>query len=46
MLPMRFEISMGVRKKDAALRAELNSALTAQREAIEELLRAYHLPSG
>lgn len=43
-LPMRFEISMGVRKEDQELRRELDVALDRQRSHIAEILRDYGVP--
>jgi quinoprotein dehydrogenase-associated probable ABC transporter substrate-binding protein len=42
--PMVFDISMGVRKKDLALRQRLDEALQRHRPEIERLLRAYGVP--
>lgn len=42
--PMAFDISMGVRKDDAAFRQELNGILDRHRAEIDALLRAYHVP--
>jgi mxaJ protein len=44
MLPMVFDISMGVRKEDSALRRELDEVLTRQAERIQTLLRHYSVP--
>jgi mxaJ protein len=44
MLPMTFDISMGVRKGDRALRRELDAALDRNKDAIDRLLRDYHVP--
>jgi hypothetical protein len=44
MLPMVFDISMGVRKDDRALRRELDQALAHQAAAIRGLLREYGIP--
>jgi mxaJ protein len=44
MLPMVFDISMGVRKEDRALRRELDEVLTRQAERIQTLLRHYSVP--
>ena len=44
MLPMVFDISMGVRKDDRALRRELDQALAHQAAAIRALLREYGIP--
>jgi mxaJ protein len=43
-LPMTFEISMGVRRDDPNLRAELNRALIAQQSAIDQILSEYDVP--
>jgi mxaJ protein len=45
MLPMVFDISMGVRKEDRALRRELDEVLTRQSERIQRLLRHYSVPT-
>jgi len=42
--PMVFDISMGVRRDDRALRRELDRALLRERPAIERILDAYHVP--
>jgi mxaJ protein len=42
--PMVFDISMGVRRVDRALRRELDRALARNRGAIEGILAAYHVP--
>jgi mxaJ protein len=42
--PMVFDISMGVRRNDRALRRELDRALLRERPAIERILDAYHVP--
>jgi mxaJ protein len=44
MLPMAFDISMGVRKGDRKLRRELDAALDRNRDAIAKLLREFHVP--
>jgi mxaJ protein len=41
---MVFDISMGVRRNDRALRRELDRALLRERPAIERILDAYHVP--
>jgi mxaJ protein len=42
--PMVFDISMGLRRDDRALRKQLNHALARNREAIGKILDAYHVP--
>jgi mxaJ protein len=44
MLPMTFDISMGVRKEDRALRRELDDVLERNRDAIRKLLGEYGVP--
>lgn len=44
MLPMVFDISMGVRKDDSALRRELDEVLARQATRIQALLREYGIP--
>jgi mxaJ protein len=44
MLPMAFDISMGVRKEDGALRRELDEVLARQSQRIQALLREYAVP--
>jgi mxaJ protein len=44
MLPMAFDISMGVRKEDQALRRELDQVLTQQAVRVQALLREYGIP--
>jgi len=44
MLPMVFDISMGVRKEDRELRRELDEVLTLQAARIQALLREYGVP--
>jgi mxaJ protein len=44
MLPMAFDISMGVRKDDRALLRELNEVLAQQEARIQALLREYGIP--
>jgi mxaJ protein len=43
-LPMVFDISMGVRRDDRALRRELERALERNRDAIARILDDYHVP--
>jgi mxaJ protein len=42
--PMAFDISMGVRRDDAALRDRINAVLDREKPAIDAILRAYHVP--
>jgi mxaJ protein len=42
--PMVFDVSLGVRKDDAALRLELDRALERQRAAIDAILADYGVP--
>ena len=42
--PMVFDISMGVRRDDRALRRTINQALARNRQAIDAVLDAYHVP--
>ena len=42
--PMVFDVSMGVRRDDRALRRELDRALARNRDAIGRILDAYHVP--
>ncbi len=42
--PMRFDVSMGVRKTDATLRRELDRALERNAVAIEAILHSYAVP--
>ena len=44
--PMVFDISMGVRKEDVALRRELDAALARNRPEIQALLARYHVPQA
>jgi mxaJ protein len=44
MLPMVFDISMGVRRDDAALRAEIDAALDRNRREVDAVLAAYGVP--
>lgn len=44
MLPMVYDISMGVRREDVALRGEIDEALTKHRAEIEAVLSQYHVP--
>jgi mxaJ protein len=43
-LPMVFDISMGIRKEDIALRAELESAIERRRVDIDAVLAEYGVP--
>jgi len=43
-LPMTFAISMGVRKGNRALRRDLDGALDRNKDAIDRILRDYHVP--
>ena len=43
-LPFVFEISMGVARRNAALLAELNAVIDAERPAIEHILDEFHVP--
>jgi mxaJ protein len=43
-LPFVFDISMGVRRTDVALRDELDRALTVRRAEIDAILDEYHVP--
>ena len=42
--PMVFDISMGVRRDDRALRRTINQALARNRQAIDAILDEYHVP--
>jgi mxaJ protein len=42
--PMVFDVSMGVRRDDRALRRAINQALARNRHAIEGILADYHVP--
>lgn len=44
LLPMTFEISMGVRKEDRALREELDAVLERRSEEIRGILEEYGVP--
>jgi mxaJ protein len=44
VMPMVFDISMGVRREDAALRGEIDDALAKHRSEIEAVLSQYHVP--
>ena len=43
-LAMAFDIAVGVRRRDAALAAELDRALIAHRTEIQRILDAWHVP--
>ena len=43
-LPMVFDVSMGVRKEDRALRRELNGILRRRAADIARILDEYHVP--
>jgi mxaJ protein len=43
-LPMVFDISMGVRREDTALRDTLDAILARRAPSIDSLLAAYHVP--
>ncbi len=43
-LPMVFDISLGVRREDVALRDELDAVLARRRADVERLLDRYHVP--
>jgi len=43
-LPMAFDVSMGVAKKNAALRDRLNATLRVRRAEFEKILDDYHVP--
>ena len=42
--PMVFDVSMGVRREDRALRRELDAALARNRAAIDRILDDFHVP--
>ena len=44
ILPMTYEISMGVRLNDPQLQREIDTLLQKDRPAIEAILRDYHVP--
>jgi mxaJ protein len=43
-VPLAFSISMGVRKRDTALRDRLNEVLHRRKPEIERILRSYGVP--
>jgi mxaJ protein len=44
LLPMVFDISMGVRREDRALKQEIDRALAHNRQAIDRILAGYGVP--
>lgn len=42
--PMAFDIAMGVRRGDSALRDQINAILIQEKSAVDAILRAYHVP--
>jgi mxaJ protein len=44
LLPMIYDISMGVRREDEAFRGEIDAALAKHRPEIDAVLAAYHVP--
>lgn len=44
LLPMIYDISMGVRRDDEAFRTEIDAALARHRAEIDAVLAAYHVP--
>jgi mxaJ protein len=44
LLPMVFDVAMGVRKDDTALRDRVGSALARRRADIAAVLRSYNVP--
>ena len=44
LAPMVFDISMGVRREDRALRRELEAAIDRSRARVEAILDEYHVP--
>jgi mxaJ protein len=45
-LPMSYDISVGVRRGNAALRDTIDEILQRERTRVEALLRAYHVPQA
>ncbi len=45
-IPMHFDIAMGVRTRDGALREMLNSELALRRPQIKQILRSYGIPQA
>jgi mxaJ protein len=43
-LPMVFDIALGVRREDVALRDEIDAVLERRRDDIERLLTSFHVP--
>jgi mxaJ protein len=43
-LPFHFDIAIGVRANDTALRSALDEELTKRRQEIEDILRSYGIP--
>jgi mxaJ protein len=43
-VPFEFSMAMGVRKRDAALRSELNAAIERRRKDLDAILRTYGVP--
>jgi hypothetical protein len=41
---MSVDIAMGVRRGDTALLAGINAVLSRRRDAIDDILTAYHVP--
>jgi hypothetical protein len=46
MLPMAFDISVGVTRGASGLRDEIDSVLRTRRQAIERILDEYGVPRG
>ncbi|MBB3236592.1 quinoprotein dehydrogenase-associated putative ABC transporter substrate-binding protein [Phyllobacterium endophyticum] len=44
MLPMVFDIAMGVRREDAGLRSDIDAAMAKRRKDIDAVLAAYGVP--
>jgi mxaJ protein len=44
LLPMAFDISMGVRKEDQSRRRQLDNWLTNNRVAVDELISQFNIP--
>jgi mxaJ protein len=42
--PMSFDIAIGVRRDDIALRNQINEVLNREKPTIDAILRAYHVP--
>ncbi len=43
-LPFTFDIAMGVRRGDKALRTELDTWIAAHRQALDQILAEFHIP--